>query len=107
MIEGDTVVICEAKFLDFSASGRTATARRTKHRKKVIDQCRVYCAWARLQFANKKIVGYVATNEHSSPQKVVQDMPHAEAINIVVRSLEALQQRHVLMNILAYLRSRA
>jgi hypothetical protein len=96
LVAGDTVVVLETKFLYFAASGRTARVRRTQHRKKLVEQCVVYCAWTRLQtaFAGKRVVGFVATNERGDGalRMVVASMSLAEAVRHV---LEKAGQPHV------------
>jgi hypothetical protein len=91
----DCVVVLETKYLDFQKTGRTAKVRRTQHRKKVIDQCTTYCAWAKLQHGNKSVLGYVATNEHIAPVQVVSSMSRAQAVRHVVTVLQNCNQSHV------------
>lgn len=91
----DRVIVLETKYLDLCTSGKTARAKRTKHRKLVIEQCRTYCAWAKLQHDSKSVLGYVATNEHVTPCQVVSDMSRTEAIEHVVKALRNCKQPHV------------
>lgn len=95
LVTDDTVILLEAKFLDVQASGHNACTKRTKHRQKVVEQCILYSAWARIQFRDKTILGFVATNEDPLPRQVVFGMSHEDATDRVVAFLRSLGQTHV------------
>lgn len=95
LITDDVVVVLETKFIDVSCTGKTASVRRTKHRSKVRKQCVIYCAWSVLHYPEKRVVGYVATNEDYRPNRVIDGMTRDEAKCIVIDLLQNTMQNHV------------
>ena len=103
LVTNTHVIIVECKYIDTSTHGKTASVRRTKHRKKVREQCVMYAAWARLQHPSKHIVGYVATNE-GGLECIVNDITRSDAARHVVPLVENLQQPHIFTGLITGLR---
>ena len=95
LVTPDRVVILETKYLDLLSSGKSASNKRTRHRKKVMDQCATYCAWSKLQHSSKIVIGFIATNDHPHPVQVVHSMSQKEATDRVIEVLENCNQPHV------------
>lgn len=93
--EGDLLVASrgrvtayEFKHVDVGATGKTARARRTQHRKKVRDQAMTYACWAKLRHAGAPVDGVAVTNEERV--LVVQDVSRRAALAHLVGRLASV-----------------
>lgn len=104
IVTHDRIIVIETKHIDFSNTGKTATTKRTKHRKKVREQCLTYVAWNRINrySQGKRVIGMTATNENGL-ELIVDDMSFDDARARVIDALEKTGQPHVWGDMIAYL----
>lgn len=104
IVTHDRIIVVETKHIDLSNTGKTAKTKRTKHRKKVREQCLTYVAWNRINRCSqgKRVIGMIATNE-TGLELIVDDMSFDSARARVIETLETTGQSHVWGGMIAYL----
>ena len=61
--DGDSLVAIECKWIDRALTGKTAQARRTKHRKKVAVQALLHASYVKIRNPDRRVQAFTLTNE--------------------------------------------
>lgn len=80
---GDCIRVIEFAYLDRSQHGKTASRRRTYKRNKVVEQARLYAAFCKVQYPDRRVEAYTVTNEKTT--KVSDDVNIEKAKNRVIQ----------------------
>lgn len=99
------VYVIEVKYIDPQGTGKTARARRTRHRRYVRAQAIKYASWAKLKDGsnNRRVVACVFTNE-GGLEVVRKAMTYDESFDQAIRSVVELNQSHVWDELISSLR---
>ena len=61
---GDSPMAIECKYIDKIATGKTAKVKRTKHRKKVVEQALLHASYVKIRNSNRRVQALTLTNEN-------------------------------------------
>ena len=61
---GDSLMAIECKYINKIATGKTAKVKRTKHRKKVVEQALLHASYVKIRNSNRRVQALTLTNEN-------------------------------------------